>query len=71
MEFDLSDKKIMETRVKENWTDVKKKNKTSVESEDSRVDRFEEEKNGERRSSVIYKIEEEKENGANIYTRSP
>lgn len=35
----------METRVKENWTDVKKKNKTSVESEDSRVDRFEEEKN--------------------------
>lgn len=36
----------METRVKENWTDVKKKNKTSVESEDSRVDRFEEEKNG-------------------------
>lgn len=61
----------METRVKENWTDVKKKNKTSVESEDSRVDRFEEEKNGERRSSVIYKIEEEKENGANIYTRSP
>lgn len=52
--------------MKENWTDVKKKNKTSVESEDSRVDRFEEEKNGERRSSVIYKIEEEKENGANI-----